>query len=100
MSKSRRKKELLRLSTHPPDFHELAVLYPEFGSNVQPGRRVDFSSPATCKSLTQVCLRHYLEVEYWDIPQGYLCPPLPQRVNYVKWVWELVGGRTVTLLDM
>ena len=105
MSSSQRKRELLALSTHPPDFTLLASLYPSFQSQYQPlsllpGRRLDFSNPAVCKSLTQVCLQHYLSLIYWDLPIGFLCPPLPQRVNYMKWVRELVGGNRASVVDM
>jgi len=105
MSASQRKRELLAISTHPPDFTLLASLYPSFHSqyflcSLSPGRRLDFSNPSACKALTQACLQHYLCLRYWDLPLGFLCPPLPQRVNYVKWIRELVGGKQVTVLDM
>lgn len=38
---------------------------------------IDFASPPAVKALNQALLAHFYGVTYWDITDGFLCPPLP-----------------------
>jgi 23S rRNA (adenine1618-N6)-methyltransferase len=52
---------------------------------------IDFSDPAAVKALNCALLRHHYSIENWDIPAGYLCPPIPGRVDYIHYVADLLG---------
>lgn len=42
------------------------------------------------RSLTKVLLKKDFRLD-WTIPINHLCPPLPQRLNYIHWIAELLG---------
>lgn len=54
---------------------------------------VDFFDPKAVKSLNQALLYTYYNLDFWDIPEGYLCPPIPGRADYVHYIAELVKQR-------
>jgi 23S rRNA (adenine1618-N6)-methyltransferase len=43
--------------------------------------------------LNRALLKQYYDLDYWDIPQGYLCPPIPGRADYIHYVADLLGSR-------
>lgn len=49
-------------------------------------------------------LKHHYDIDAWDIPDGFLCPPIPGRVDYIHYVADLLAGyasnQTVSLLDI
>jgi 23S rRNA (adenine1618-N6)-methyltransferase len=51
---------------------------------------IDFSNPQAVKTLNGALLAHYYQVEVWDIPAGYLCPPVPGRADYVHYIADLL----------
>lgn len=53
---------------------------------------VDFANPAAVKALNRALLRHFYGLEYWDIPPGYLCPPVPGRADYVHNLADLLAA--------
>ncbi|KAI7842940.1 hypothetical protein COHA_003449 [Chlorella ohadii] len=65
---------------------------------------IDFTSPAACRELTRVLLRHDFGVEWW-VPLGQLVPPVTNRANYIHWLQDLLslsapGGGMVIGLDI
>ncbi|RKR83430.1 23S rRNA m(6)A-1618 methyltransferase [Mucilaginibacter gracilis] len=70
---------------------------------------VDFSDPQAVKMLNAALLRHFYKLSSWDIPEGYLCPPIPGRADYIHYVADLLalynygnipGGKTIKVLDI
>ncbi|GAC1383752.1 MAG: 23S rRNA (adenine(1618)-N(6))-methyltransferase RlmF [Hymenobacter sp.] len=53
---------------------------------------IDFADPAAVKALNRALLRHFYGLAYWDIPPGYLCPPIPGRADYVHYLADLLAG--------
>jgi 23S rRNA (adenine1618-N6)-methyltransferase len=53
---------------------------------------IDFFNPQAVKALNQALLKHYYNAEFWDIPTGYLCPPIPGRADYLHYVADLLGS--------
>jgi len=53
---------------------------------------VDFSDPLAVKALNQALLKQFYAVSVWDIPQQYLCPPVPGRADYLHYIADLLGG--------
>ncbi|WP_064608722.1 23S rRNA (adenine(1618)-N(6))-methyltransferase RlmF [Photobacterium sp. J15] len=52
---------------------------------------VDFSNPDAVKTLNKALLKHFYQVEHWDIPPGYLCPPIPGRADYLHYIADLLA---------
>jgi len=70
---------------------------------------IDFFDPAAVKMLNTALLKHYYDIEFWDIPKGYLCPPIPGRADYLHYVADILSlnynneipkGKTITCLDV
>lgn len=70
---------------------------------------IDFANPEAVKMLNKAILKHFYEIEYWDIPANYLCPPIPGRADYIHYVADLLAaynkdlipeGRSVKVLDI
>ncbi|MBK6953063.1 MAG: 23S rRNA (adenine(1618)-N(6))-methyltransferase RlmF [Crocinitomicaceae bacterium] len=70
---------------------------------------IDFSDPAAVKALNKALLKLHYGIDYWDIPQNYLCPPIPGRADYVHHASELLGsvnngkvptGKQIKVLDI
>lgn len=53
---------------------------------------IDFSHPEAVKVLNKALLKHFYQVEHWDIPQGYLCPPIPGRADYLHYIADLLAA--------
>lgn len=51
---------------------------------------LDFANPLAVKTLNRALLKHYYGVENWDIPEGYLCPPVPGRADYIHHLADLL----------
>ena len=43
-------------------------------------------------SLTPALLNEHFQLQLPSLPEGHLCPPLPNRANYICWLNELIGG--------
>lgn len=78
------------------DFAALTKSVPELAAFVRPGpsRRptIDFADPAAVKALNRALLKVFYGVEHWDIPPGYLCPPVPGRADYIHAAADLLAS--------
>ena len=52
---------------------------------------IDFSDPAAVKTLNAALLIHYYGLNVWDIPDGYLCPPVPGRADYIHGIADVLA---------
>lgn len=84
------------------DFAELTQALPELKdyvvSNPKGEATIVFSDPAAVKLLNRALLKAYYGINYWDIPESYLCPPIPGRADYVhrlnEWLqYDLMQGQ-------
>ncbi|CAA7399658.1 unnamed protein product [Spirodela intermedia] len=84
-----------RYSEKPPDFELLASLYPSFQPFVfvsRSGRStIDWTDFDATRELTRVLLQHDHGVQWW-IPDGQLCPTVPNRSNYIHWIEDLLSS--------
>ncbi|WP_299079566.1 23S rRNA (adenine(1618)-N(6))-methyltransferase RlmF [uncultured Paraglaciecola sp.] len=55
------------------------------------GKTIDFARPDAVKALNAALLAHYYKINFWDIPAGYLCPPIPGRADYVHYLADLLA---------
>jgi len=53
---------------------------------------VDFSNPEAVIMLNKALLKHFYGIVHWNIPSGYLCPPVPGRADYIHHIAELLGS--------
>lgn len=78
------------------NFRELTETNPELGKyvkvNAYGDESIDFANPKAVKWLNKTLLKHYYSIAYWDIPTGYLCPPIPGRADYIHHIADLLGS--------
>ena len=95
------------------DFEALIAACPELQNFVAVNEHqletIDFSNPEAVKTLNKALLTAYYDIQNWDIPENYLCPPIPGRVDYVHYVADLLAsnnngiipeGENVQILDI
>ena len=51
---------------------------------------IDFTHSDAVKALNVALLKQYYNINYWDIPAGYLCPAIPGRVDYIHYLADLL----------
>ena len=64
---------------------------------------IDFSNPKAVIELNRTLLKHFYDVQDWTIPEGYLCPPIPGRADYLLHIHDLLdvdSNKTVKGLDI
>ena len=59
---------------------------------------IDFADPLAVKVLNQALLAMAYGIRHWDLPPGYLCPPIPGRADCLHHLADLLGsGRGGTI---
>jgi 23S rRNA (adenine1618-N6)-methyltransferase len=53
---------------------------------------VDFANPLAVKTLNKAILLHFYQIQFWDIPDGFLCPPIPGRADYLHYAADLLAS--------
>ena len=86
-----------------PDFEELARQFPDFGralKEVQSARQAHRETTGSTTSLasvvtqsftealTKATLHVYFGLSLIQVPVDHLCPPVPNRFYYVRWIQE------------
>ena len=78
------------------DFVKLCCTHPPLKAFLAPNPvgklTIDFSQPRAVKSLNAALLKHYYGITHWDIPDGFLCPAVPGRADYVHYIADLLTG--------
>lgn len=95
------------------DFPNLISSQPELGKFVSENKygdlSIDFADPKAVKELNRALLKHFYKISEWNIPNGYLCPPIPGRVDYLHYLADLLAqsngeklpsGDEVSVLDI
>lgn len=52
---------------------------------------IDFSNPDAVRALNRALLKVDYGVAHWDLPDGYLCPPIPGRADYLHGLADLLA---------
>lgn len=69
---------------------------------------IDFANPLAVKTLNKAILLLFYNIE-WNIPNDYLCPPIPGRADYIHHVADLLSifnngvipqGKIIRVLDI
>jgi len=95
------------------DFARLVADTPELDaftiSNPTGQRTIDFQDVQAVRMLNRALLKTHYSIDFWDIPEGYLCPPIPGRVDYIHYLADLLAsgnnqviprGRDIKALDI
>ncbi|KIW94772.1 uncharacterized protein Z519_04749 [Cladophialophora bantiana CBS 173.52] len=73
------------------DFTILALQYPDFAKRLKPNRQLDFSDPESVRQLTKCLLHRDFDLSI-DLPEDRLCPPVPNRFNYILFIQSLLDS--------
>lgn len=77
------------------DFDSLIQILPELknfvGINEHQIQTLDFSNPDAVKALNKALLLAHYDIQYWEIPSTFLCPPIPGRVDYIHYLADLLA---------
>lgn len=95
------------------DFKKLVKSTPALAPFVRPNpngvESIDFADPDAVKELNRALLASFYGVATWDIPAGYLCPPIPGRADYIHYLADLLAegnngniptGKSIKVLDV
>lgn len=84
----------LEFTMHPRNRHQLrydlkklAEETPELKKYIQINQyeieTLDFSVPEAVKILNKALLKSQYGIQFWELPPGFLCPPIPGRADYI-----------------
>lgn len=77
------------------DFEKLILSFPELKQyvfiNEHAIETIDFANPDAVKALNKAILISDYDIKYWDIPQNYLCPPIPGRADYIHYIADVLA---------
>ena len=95
------------------DFEALIKTKPQLQEFVKPNKygdlSIDFANPQAVISLNKALLAHFYGIKNYTIPNGYLCPPIPGRADYIHHIADLLAsfnngvipkGKTIKGLDV
>ncbi|PZX94269.1 23S rRNA (adenine(1618)-N(6))-methyltransferase RlmF [Flavobacterium aquariorum] len=109
-----------KTTLHPRNLHrfgynfELLILnHPDLAKfvfvNEHGIETIDFSNPEAVKALNKALLITNYDIQNWDIPANFLCPPIPGRTDYIHYLADLLAttnngiipqGETIMGLDI
>ncbi len=92
-----------KLSLHPRNKHRERYNFKELISgspalapfvrlNSYNDESIDFSNAEAVMLLNKALLKKYYGINHWNIPSGYLCPPIPGRADYIHHLADLLAS--------
>ena len=90
------------------DFAQLVQSCPELAEflieNPSGDSTIDFADASAVRVFNRALLRSQYGVQHWDLAEGYLCPPIPGRADYLHGLADLLGAhlpkQPVRVLDI
>ncbi len=77
------------------NFERLTKAFPELADyvilNKYKSETIDFFNAKAVKALNKALLMEHYNIEFWDIPNNYLCPPIPGRADYIHHIADVLG---------
>jgi 23S rRNA (adenine1618-N6)-methyltransferase len=70
---------------------------------------IDFGDQNAVKALNRALLKYFYDIQQWDIPQDFLCPPILGRADYIHYLADILAegnngdvptGNKVKVLDI
>ena len=81
------------------DFESLINAEPTLSQHVisreTGAQTIDFSDPSAVKSLNKALLKADYQIQAWDIPPQFLCPPVPGRADYIHALKDLLDNSSL-----
>ncbi|MCL1080082.1 23S rRNA (adenine(1618)-N(6))-methyltransferase RlmF [Parashewanella spongiae] len=78
------------------DFDKLIVVCPELTNYLVTTPRgetsINFSNPVAVKLLNKALLHQYYGIKHWQLADGFLCPPIPGRVDSLHYIADLLAA--------
>jgi len=78
------------------DFEKLIKVQPDLKKfvkkNAYGNESIDFSNPMAVLCLNQALLKKDYNLD-WDLPKGFLCPPIPSRADYIHHLADLLSSK-------
>jgi 23S rRNA (adenine1618-N6)-methyltransferase len=78
------------------DFAELSRQIPALaayvGDNGHGEDSIDFANPDAVRALNRALLKTHYGIAHWDIPHGFLVPPIPGRADYLHALADLLAS--------
>ncbi len=75
------------------NFAELTKTYPVLKSYVTKNKygnlSINYFDPSAVKALNTALLKYHYNI-HWDIPNGYLTPPIPGRSDYIHYMADVL----------
>lgn len=59
---------------------------------------IDFSNPLGVKTLNKALLKTYYGILDWNLPEDYLCPPIPGRADYIHQIADLLAAENQNMI--
>ena len=79
------------------DFKKLIKSHAELSEFVRPNdfgdESIDFFDPTAVTALNTALLKYFYNIDFWEIPKGYLCPPIPGRADYIHYMADLLASK-------
>lgn len=95
------------------DFPALIAVEPRLKAfvirNPYGNQSIDFANPEAVRVFNAALLRQLYGINHWRIPEGYLCPAVPGRADYIHGLADLLAtdaegeiprGTAFTVLDI
>ncbi|WP_346856832.1 23S rRNA (adenine(1618)-N(6))-methyltransferase RlmF [uncultured Draconibacterium sp.] len=110
MDRSKKKLPETKSQLHPRNKHrdrynfevlckDYPALAPFVIRNKYNNESINFFDPQAVKALNSALLKHFYSIQYWDIPDGYLCPPIPGRADYIHTLADLLRDNETNFAD-
>ncbi len=76
------------------DFEALLKIAPNLKPylmiNPRGEQTLDFANPKAIRIFNQALLRQDYAIKRFELPEGYLCPPIPGRADYIHYLADLL----------
>ena len=86
------------------DFDFLIQHYPSLKDfvfvNDYGNKTIKFANKQAVKALNAALLKAHYGLDYWDIPEHNLCPPIPGRLDYLLHIADLIPKPQLKVLDI
>lgn len=107
MSNSKNKLHPRNFHNKPYNFQELILKVPELKLFIVKNREgmdtLQFANQKAVYFLNKALLLHFYKVNFWDIPDQNLVPPVPGRADYIHYLADLLNvddSHKINILDI
>ena len=116
MSRTSTTKDLMHPSNKhraPYNFEKLVIADPPLAAFTEENKygtvSIDFFNSKAVVALNRALLKVHYRIKNWNIPENFLCPPIPGRADYIHYLADLLAaensgivpkGNTINCFDV